>query len=216
MSRLLVAAVVAAVVAGACGGDRGPLRVTVIGVDGATWRVMDPLLADGALPRVQALVDGGVRGPLRSQMPLISPPVWTTIATSESDMACCIAVGDNIYAGTDDAEVLRVNAEEVVERLGGFDAVAGRDTWYAGSAVIDGQRVGPPLGVRSMTATPDGTVLLVNVHVGGIPRSTDGGVTWQPTIAIESDVHEVRAHPKHPGVVMAAAAVGLCTSRDQQ
>jgi hypothetical protein len=57
-------------------------------------------------------------------------------------------------------------------------------------------------------------VLLANVHVGGVPRSTDGGATWHPTIAIDSDVHEVRAHPNRPGVVMAAAAIGLCTSRD--
>lgn len=84
----------------------------------------------------------------------------------------------------------------------------------AGSAVINGQRVGPPLGIRSITATPDGAVLLANVHVGGVPRSTDGGVTWQPTIGVDSDVHEVRAHPSRPGVVMAAAAIGLCASRD--
>ena len=60
----------------------------------------------------------------------------------------------------------------------------------------------------------DGSVLLANVHVGGIPRSTDGGVTWQPTIDVDSDVHEVRAHPHRSGVVMAAAAIGLCASRD--
>ena len=140
--------------------------------------------------------------------------VWSTIATTELDLACCVAVGDVIYVGTDDARVLRVGADGALEQLRGFDAVAGRDTWYAGSAVINGQRVGPPLGIRSMTATSDGAVLLVNVHVGGIPRSTDGGATWQPTIDVESDVHEVRAHPNRPGIVMAAAAIGLCTSRD--
>jgi hypothetical protein len=118
-----------------------------------------------------------------------------------------------IYVGTDDARVLRV-ADGDFEQLRGFDAVAGRETWYAGSAVIDGQRVGPPLGIRSMTATADGRVLLANVHVGGIPRSADGGVTWHPTIDIDSDVHEVRAHPNRPGIVMAAAAIGLCTSND--
>jgi len=64
-----------------------------------------------------------------------------------------------------------------------------------------------------MTATLDG-VLLANVHVGGVPRSVDGGATWAPTIDVASDVHEVRAHPSRAGVVMAAAAVGLCTSRD--
>ncbi len=55
--------------------------------------------------------------------------------------------------------------------------------------------MGPPLGVRSMTATCDGAVLLANVHVGGVPRSTDAGLTWAPTIDIESDVHQVCAHP---------------------
>jgi photosystem II stability/assembly factor-like uncharacterized protein len=139
---------------------------------------------------------------------------WTTIVSAEFDLACCVAVGDVIYAGTDDARVLRVGPGGSLERLPGFDAVAGRDTWYAGSAVIDGERVGPPLGIRSITATADGSVLLANVHVGGIPRSTDGGATWHPTIDVDSDVHEVRAHPDRADVVIAAAAVGLCISRD--
>jgi hypothetical protein len=90
----------------------------------------------------------------------------------------------------------------------------GRDRWYAGSAIIDGKRVGPPLGIRSMAATCDGAVLLANVHVGGVPRSTDGGLTWRPTIDIACDVHQVCAHPTRPDVVIAAAAVGLCVSRD--
>jgi len=150
--------------------------------------------------------------------------VWSTIATSELDLACCLAVGNDIYVGTDDARVLRLPAGPLAkagadaggefEQLLGFDTVPGREAWYAGSAVINGQRVGPPLGIRSMTATSDRTVILANVHVGGVPRSTDGGASWQPTIAIESDVHEVRAHPNRPGIVMAAAAIGLCTSRD--
>jgi hypothetical protein len=140
--------------------------------------------------------------------------VWSTIATTALDLACCVAAGDVIYVGTDDARVLRVGASGELEPLSGFDLVRGRDTWYAGSAVVDGQRIGPPLGIRSMTASPDGALLLANVHVGGIPRSTDGGATWRPTIDVDSDVHEVRAHPNRPGVVMAAAAIGLCTSRD--
>jgi photosystem II stability/assembly factor-like uncharacterized protein len=110
--------------------------------------------------------------------------------------------------------VLRVSASGAVEPLRGFDSVPGRDSWYAGSAIIDGQRVGPPLGIRSIAATADGRVLLANVHVGGIPRSTDGGATWQPTIEIDTDVHEVRAHPTDSEVVIAAAGAGFCISRD--
>jgi hypothetical protein len=80
--------------------------------------------------------------------------------------------------------------------------------------MVDGKMMGPPLGIRSMAATCDGAVLLANVHVGGIPRSTDSGLTWRPTIDIDSDVHQVCAHPTRPDVVIAAAATGLCTSRD--
>ena len=142
---------------------------------------------------------------------------WGTLATSECELACSVAVGDNIYVGTDDARVLRVPRTSEAGRfelLDGFDDLAGRDTWYAGSALINGKVVGPPLGIRSLTATADGNVLLANVHVGGIPRSTDAGVTWHPTIDVDSDVHDVLAHPTQPSLVIAAAAVGLCISRD--
>ena len=143
---------------------------------------------------------------------------WTALAKSELDLACCVPIGDIVFVGTDDADVLRVNPDGdpdgALQRLTGFDAVAGRDRWYAGSAIVDGKRMGPPLGIRSMAATCDDAVLLANVHVGGIPRSTDAGLTWQPTIDIETDVHQVCAHPTRPDMVIAAAAVGLCISRD--
>ena len=140
---------------------------------------------------------------------------WATVATSECELSCCMAVRDAIYVGTDDARMLRVSNEGgVLDPIDGFDNVAGRDAWFAGSAIINGQRVGPPLGIRSVAANSNGSVLFANVHVGGIPRSMDGGRTWQPTIDINSDVHEVRAHQADPDIIVAAAAVGLCISRD--
>lgn len=139
---------------------------------------------------------------------------WHTIAKSPVDLACCIEIGDLIYAGTDDARVLRIDAGGRCGALPGFDAVAGRDKWYAGAAVVNGQLLGPPLGVRSMAVTCDGAGVLVNVHVGGIPRSIDGGESWQPTIDIDVDVHQVCAHEARPDWVIAAAAAGLCVSRD--
>ena len=45
----------------------------------------------------------------------------------------------------------------------------------------------------------------VDVHVWGIPRATDGGVTWQPTIDVESDVREVCAHPSNRRTVIAGS-----------
>jgi hypothetical protein len=139
---------------------------------------------------------------------------WTELARSDADLSCCVQIGDELFVGTDEAQMLRLDAGGTLQRLPGFDIVAGREAWYAGTAIVDGKVVGPPLGIRSMTATCDGEALLANVHVGGIPRSTDGGVTWRPTIDVESDVHDVSAHPERREIVLAAAAVGLCVSRD--
>ena len=72
--------------------------------------------------------------------------VWSTIATEELNLACCVTVGDLVYVGTDDARILRVSAAGEIEQLRGFDRVAGRDKWYAGTALINGRIVGPPLG----------------------------------------------------------------------
>lgn len=138
---------------------------------------------------------------------------WTTITKSELPLSCSVPVGDVIFVGTEDANILRVDPDGTAHRLTGFDTVEGRDTWYSGSAIVNGKRMGPPLGIRSITATSDGA-LLANVHVGGIPRSTDGGLTWRPTIAVDSDVHQVCAHPTRPNIVIAAAAEGFCMSRD--
>lgn len=140
---------------------------------------------------------------------------WATVAVSEFELSCCMSVGDTIYVGTDDARLLRLSHEGgVLDPIKEFDSVEGRDTWFAGSAIVDGQRLGPPLGIRSVAANANGSILFANVHVGGIPRSIDGGRTWQPTIDINSDVHEVRAHPTYPNIAAAASAVGLCISRD--
>jgi hypothetical protein len=165
------------------------------------------LVADGR-GRVLAIVGG------HSLCRRSSDGAWNAIAKSEFDLSCCVPIGSVVFIGTDDAHILRVDPDGTQQCLTGFDAVAGRDKWYAGSAIIDGKRMGPPLGIRSMAATCDGAVLLANVHVGGVPRSTDVGLTWRPTIDIDSDVHQVCAHPTRPGIVIAAAAVGLCMSRD--
>ncbi|HET9217347.1 MAG TPA: hypothetical protein VFR18_10230 [Terriglobia bacterium] len=170
-------------------------------------KVVRALAADGQGGAL-AIVDGhslGRRTPTGE---------WSTIATSEFPLACSVAAGKAIYVGTHDAHVLRVDFNGSIDRLSGFDATPGRNTWYAGTALINGQTVGPPLGVRSIAATADRLNVLANVHVGGIPRSTDGGMSWKPTIAVESDVHEVCAHPVHAELVAAASAIGLCISRD--
>ncbi|HMB68732.1 MAG TPA: alkaline phosphatase family protein, partial [bacterium] len=62
---------------------REPLvdRLLLVGLDGATWDLLDPLLAKGRLPNLDALIRNGVRAPLRTMEPTLSPAIWTTMAT---------------------------------------------------------------------------------------------------------------------------------------
>jgi predicted AlkP superfamily phosphohydrolase/phosphomutase len=60
------------------------LKILLIGIDGATWDVIDPLLADGRLPTLRRLIGAGVRAKLESEQPMLSPSIWTTIATGRS------------------------------------------------------------------------------------------------------------------------------------
>src|SRR5947207_10311236 len=97
---------------------------------------------------------------------------------------CLLPSARGLLVGTSEACLLRLR-NGGVERVGGFDKVEGRDGWYTPWG-------GPP-DTRSMSEGPDG-MLYVNVHVGGIPVSTDGE-RFRPTIDVDADVHQVLAHP---------------------
>jgi hypothetical protein len=130
---------------------------------------------------------------------------WSLVTMSKLRLESILSSGGEIIAATGDAGLVRILADGDAERLTGFDTIEGRNEWFA---------QGPPLHVRALTATADDRVILAAVHVGGIPRSTDRGETWAPTIPVMHDVHEVRAHPSLSNVVAAATAVGLCLSQD--
>jgi hypothetical protein len=131
---------------------------------------------------------------------------WSRLSAVEIGLQSIMSGHGVLYGGgMNEAAILRIARNGESERLKSFDHVQGRSEWFAG---------GPPLGVRALTATLDGRALLAAVHVGGIPRSEDGGESWTPTIPVMFDVHEVRAHPSLPNIVAAAAAVGLCVSHD--
>lgn len=59
-------------------------RILIIGLDGATWTVLEPYIAAGALPNIARLRDGGVHGELRSTIPPLSAPAWATFMTGKS------------------------------------------------------------------------------------------------------------------------------------
>jgi predicted AlkP superfamily phosphohydrolase/phosphomutase len=58
-------------------------RTLILGLDGATFDVIDPLLARGQMPILAALAAGGVRARLRSTCPPVSAPAWVTFLTGK-------------------------------------------------------------------------------------------------------------------------------------
>lgn len=62
---------------------RHPPKVLLIGWDAADWRLLRPLLDRGEMPSLAGLVAEGVHGPIRSLQPMLSPMLWTTIATGK-------------------------------------------------------------------------------------------------------------------------------------
>ncbi len=61
-------------------------RVLIVVDDGATWNIIDPLMAAGKLPAYKHLVRNGVRGHLATLSPTVSPRIWTTLATGHSPL----------------------------------------------------------------------------------------------------------------------------------
>lgn len=56
----------------------------VLGLDGATWGVLDPLVEAGELPNIAALLESGRRGPLESTLPPLTAPAWLSMATGRN------------------------------------------------------------------------------------------------------------------------------------
>ncbi|HEX2274649.1 MAG TPA: hypothetical protein VHG90_12320 [Acidimicrobiales bacterium] len=128
---------------------------------------------------------------------------WDQVASFDEGppARCLVAAGDDVLVGTAEAHLLRVR-DGRAEPVPGFEKTEGRDGWYTPWG-------GPP-DTRSLSVGADGTIY-ANVHVGGIVRSSDAGETWEPTIDIDTDVHQVLAVN---GSVLAPSAYGLATSAD--
>jgi predicted AlkP superfamily phosphohydrolase/phosphomutase len=58
-------------------------KILIIGIDGATWSVLEPLLGDGSLPNLDRLRKSGSWGSLWSTIPPISAPAWSTFMTGK-------------------------------------------------------------------------------------------------------------------------------------
>jgi predicted AlkP superfamily phosphohydrolase/phosphomutase len=59
-------------------------QTVLLGLDGATFTVLDPLMREGVMPFLKEFAATGVRSDLRSVIPALTPPAWTSLTTGRS------------------------------------------------------------------------------------------------------------------------------------
>jgi len=59
-------------------------KAVIIGLDGATYDLLDQLVAEGIMPTLGRIMAEGARGILKSTIHPLTPPAWTTMTTGRS------------------------------------------------------------------------------------------------------------------------------------
>ena len=88
-------------------------KVLLLGFDGASWNVIEPMIAQGELPNLKKTMDNGSSGNLRSLESMFSPQVWASIASGK------VPFKHGVYdfmCGSEDVLVKRV--WEILEESG--------------------------------------------------------------------------------------------------
>ena len=117
---------------GSSGPDAAP-RVFLIGLDGLDPLLLERHAAEGRVPNLARLMREGAWGPLRSREPLLSPLLWTTIATGQRPQDHGIL--DFVEPGPDGKAVPITSTRRRVPALWNvaseFDVTSGFVGWYA-------------------------------------------------------------------------------------
>ena len=89
-------------------------KVLMIGLDGATFSLLKPLMDDGTMPFLKEFISQGVQGDLMSTSNPLTPPAWTSTITGRSpdvhgiyDFLHPEASGDNVYLKFNDSRNIR-------------------------------------------------------------------------------------------------------------
>jgi predicted AlkP superfamily phosphohydrolase/phosphomutase len=59
-------------------------RTLLIGLDGATFSVLDPFAAEGVMPFLKSFLARSARANLRTIVPALTPPAWTSLMTGRT------------------------------------------------------------------------------------------------------------------------------------
>lgn len=60
------------------------MKTLNIGLDGATWKVLDKLIDNDLVPTIEKLIQNGTRATLKSTIPPVSIPAWPSLITGKN------------------------------------------------------------------------------------------------------------------------------------
>ena len=172
LHRALLAASIAALLGlpAGCGGRPG--RVIVLGLDGLDPRVVELLVAEGRLPSFTRLQAEGAFGPLEADLPLVSPVLWTTIATGRRPADH----GITSFKAEDSAQPV-TSAMRRVRALWGIASEAGRRV-----AVVGWWATWPPEAVNGAVVS-DRTCYHLLFEKGQQGQLAIGDAVYPPALA---------------------------------
>ena len=181
-------------------------KLLLIGWDAADWEMIHPLLDAGRMPNLQRLVEEGVMGSLLTLQPMLSPILWTSIATGKRAYQHGV---HGFVEPTSDGTALRPTASSTrkCKALWNILAQAGKRChavgWYAShpAEAINGVCISHQFPVAPASATP--------THWPPQPNSV------QPTHLAES-LTELRLHPREVTGPMLSQFIPLASQLDQR
>lgn len=158
------------------------VEVLLVGIDAGDWKVIDPLLEEGKLPHLRGLLAKGARLDLNSMQPMLSPLLWTTVATGTTPDRHGILDFMTVDSETGDRiPTTRRQRREpafwnALTQLGIEQAVIGwLATWPA--ETVSGHLVTDRFGYLAFAESVGGT--------------EDAGMTWPPDYVREARALEV-------------------------
>lgn len=96
---------------------RNTSRLLVIGIDGGTWDIFRPLINKGVMPNLRTLVNDGADGILKSTIPPLTAPAWSSFLTGKNPAKHSIFHFSKKISEGDKSKVTPVNSRSIQGRL---------------------------------------------------------------------------------------------------
>jgi predicted AlkP superfamily phosphohydrolase/phosphomutase len=154
--------------------------VVTVGLDGATWRLLDRWVDDGTLPNLAALLDRGVRADLRSCHPPVTSPNWKCFSTGRNPGALDVYWWEILSETDDGCEITRPTSTSY--RQPELWEFLGQDGLR--SAVVNMPTTHPPTDIPGMM-------------ISGGPNAEEQGFTTPPDLeATLTERYDYRCLPR--------------------